>query len=214
MLWIAVLVGLLAAALSLSLVAFGPRFGYTLREPSGDEADRLHRLREAADATGYDLAIRTTTSDGTVDCDCIGLPGRRTIVVTDAALDSLADESLRALLAVEAARGRSWIQIVQSVSTGVAVGVIAAAYVTPIEFLPAMVGGWAIVLGAIVLVRRQYYAADAAAGDLVGQGTLHDAVEQAARLRGESLEPGRLWRALFDVEPTVGSRLERLGSES
>ncbi|GAB3688571.1 hypothetical protein GCM10028857_22890 [Salinarchaeum chitinilyticum] len=211
MLWLAVLVGVLGAALSLALVAFGPRMGYSLRDPTDDERERLGRLRADLGASDLDVAIRTTNYDGAVECDVIGLPGRRTLVITDAALQALDDEALRALLAVEVARGRSRIQVAQSLSTGLAVGIIAAAYVTPIDFLPAMVVGWAIVIAGIALVRRQYYAADAAAGDLVGRETLRESVEWAAELRGDSLESGRLWRALFDVEPTVGSRIERLG---
>lgn len=214
MLWLAVVVGLLAAALSLLLVAHGPRMGYSLRDPDDAEGERLRRLRDDVDAPDVEIEIRITTREGAVECDLLGLPGRRTLIVTDAALEQLDDEALRALLAIEAERGRSRIQAAQSLSTGLAVGIIAAAYVTPIEFLPAMIVGWAIVLAGIALVRRQYYAADTAAGELVGRETLRETVERAAELRGDSLEPGRLWRALFDVEPTVGSRIERLGGRT
>jgi len=210
MLWLAVVVGFLAAGLALALVGYAPRMGYTLREPSEAESERLLGFWEDLGAPEADIRIRTTTREGAVECDLLGLPGRRTLVVSDAALEQLDDESLRALLAVEAERARSRIEIPQAASSGVAVGVITAAYVTPLPPLPAFLVGWAIVLGAIVLVRHQYYAADAAAADKVGEASLRDVIGTAAELRGESFETGPRWRALFDVEPSVGARMERL----
>jgi hypothetical protein len=86
--------------------------------------------------------------------------------------------------------------------------------VTPIPVLPAFLVAWGIVFGAIVLVRNRYYAADGAAGELVGRDQLHDAIRRAAERRGASLETKPRWRVLFDVEPSVGARLERLATDA
>lgn len=214
MLWLPLVVGLLAAGLSLALVAYAPRMGYTLREPTEAETERLRGLLADVGVPDVATAVRTTTRDGAVECDLLGLPGRRKLVVSDAALDSLDDERLRALLAVEAERDRSRIEIPQALASGIGVGIIAAAYVTPIPFLPGLLGGWVIVLVGIALVRRRYYAADEAAGERVGRETLQHALRQAAGLRGDSLETEPTWRALFDVEPSVGARIERLRIET
>ncbi|AGN00764.1 peptidase [Salinarchaeum sp. Harcht-Bsk1] len=210
MLWLAIVVGLFAAGLSLVLLAYAPRLGYSLREPSETEAERIEQLLEDVGAPDVETAVRTTTRDGAIECDLLGLPGDRTLVVADAAFEGLEDESLRALVAVEVERARSRIEIPQALASGVAVAVVAAAYVTSLPVLPTFLVGWAIVLGGIALVRRQYYAADDAAGELVGRTVLCDAIERAARRRGASLETGRRWHALVDVEPSVGARIERL----
>lgn len=213
MYWLAIVVGLLATALSLVLLAYGPRFGYSVRAPTAAEDERLRQLRDDVGLSSAEASVRITSREGVVAVDLIGLPGRRTLVVTDAAFDHLDDEQLRALLAIEAERGRSRIDIVQALFAGLAFAILAAAYVSPLPFLAMLVAGWAIALVAIALVRRRYYAADAAAGELVGREVLRDAVERTAELRDDSLESGKTWRALLQDEPSVGARLERLGED-
>lgn len=208
MLWIAVLVGVVAGVLSLLTVAYGPRMGYTLRKPTGDEAQRLRQLRGDG---GPEVAIRITSGEGSPGFDLIGLPGRRRIVVTDAALEQLDDEELRALLAVEDQRARAGIELLQAVATGIGIGIFATAYVTNVGFLPVWIGAWAVIFAGIALARHRHYGADAAVADELGRKTVRDALERAAELRGDSLEPQRRWRAAFEVEPSVAARLERLG---
>lgn len=210
MLWLPVVVGLLATAASLILLAYGPRMGYSVREPTTEEAERLDPLREAVGAPETKLVVRTTTREGAVDCDVIGLPGRRTIVLTDAALEHLDDERLRALLAVAAERGRSPMEIPQALAAGIAIGIVAAAYVFPVPFLVTVLAGWSVVFLGVAVVRRQHYAADAAAAERVCRELLRDAIRDAAEHRGASLETGSTWRAFMEVEPSVGARLERL----
>lgn len=210
MLWLPVVVGLLATAVSLVLLAYAPRMGYSVREPTADEAERLDPLREAVDAPNARLVIRTTTREGAVDSDVIGLPGRRTIVLTDAALEHLDDEQLRALLAVAAERGRSRMELAQALAAGIAVGIVAAAYVVPVPFLATVLVGWSVVFLGVGVVRRQYYAADDAAAERVGRELLRDAIRDAAEHRGASLETGNSWRAFMEVEPSIGARLEWL----
>lgn len=210
MFWVPIVVGLLAAGLALALVAYAPRLGYALREPTEPERERLDWLLDDVGAPDVDVEIRATNRDGAVECDLLGLPGRRILVVTDAALEHLDDEALRGLVAVETERGRAMTEIPQALSTGIAVGIIAAPYVTAIPVLPAFLVGWWIVLVGIAVVRRRYYTADRNAADMVGRETLRASLVQAAELRGDSLETDPIWRALFDVEPSVGARFERL----
>lgn len=214
MLWLPVVVGVVAAALALALVAYAPRMGYTLREPTDAERERLRQLLDDVGTPDVEIGIRTAVRDGAVECDLLGLPGRRTLVVTNAALDRLDDEELRALVAIEAERGRARIEIPQALSAGVGVGIVASPYVLAIPVLPAFLVGWSIVLVGIALVRRRYYAADRSAADLVGPETLRDAVRRAAELRGDSLATEPIWRAFFDVEPSIGARLERLAERT
>jgi len=210
MLWVPIVVGGLAAGLSLALLAYAPRMGYTLRDATDAEAERLHRLRDDVDLPDVETAVRTTTRDSAVECVLVGLPGRRTLIVTDAALDSLNDEQLRALLAVETERGRARIETIQALSAGLGVGVVATTYVALLPTLPALFGGWTIVLAGIALARRLHYAADEAAAVLVGPEVLRETMTEAAELRGDSLDSGSWWRALLEVEPSVGTRIERL----
>lgn len=210
MLWIALAAGALAAGLSLLMLAYGPRAGYSLREPTEAERERLRPVLESVDCPEVPVGIRITSEGEAVGATILGLPGRRQLVVSDAALDHLADDQLRALIAVEAERGRAMIEVTQALSTGLAIGIVTVAYVTPLEFVPAMIAGWAVVLAGIALVRRRYYGVDEAADDVVGRETLRDALSRAAEVRGESLETGRRWRALIEVEPSVGARVARL----
>lgn len=213
MLWVPIVVGVLATAVSLVLLAYAPRMGYSVREPTTDEVERLAPLRDTVDASDARLVIRTTTREGAVDCDVIGLPGRRTIVLTDAALQHLDDEGLRAQLAVAAERASAMIALPQSVAAGIAVGIVAAAYVYPVPFLATVLVGWSVVFLGVGVVRRQHYVADAAAAERVGRESLRDAIRDAAEHRGASLEPGSTWRAFMEVEPSVGARLERLADD-
>lgn len=210
MVWIALAAGTLAAGLSMLMLAYGPRLGYSLREPTDEEREHLLELRERVGGPEVPVAIRITSHGEAVGTTLLGLPGRRQLVVSDAALDHLSDDQLGALLAVEAERGRAMIAVTQALSTGVAIAIVTAAYVTPIEFLTAMIAGWAVVLAGIALVRRRHYQVDRAVAEAVGRETLRDALAWAAEVRGDSLEPGRRWRALIEVEPSVGARLERL----
>jgi Zn-dependent protease with chaperone function len=211
MLWLPVVVGLLATTISLVLLAYLPRIGYSVREPTPEENERLAPLRESVGASNPRLVIRTTTREGAVDCDVIGLPGRRTIVLTDAALEHLDDEGLRAQLAVAAERAAAKVEFSQAAAAGIAVGIVAAAYVVPVPFLTTVLVGWCVVFLGVAVVRRQYYAADAAAAERVGRESLQAAIRDAAEHRGASLETGSPWRAFMEVEPSVGARLERLG---
>lgn len=208
MLWIAVVAGVLAAVLSLLLVSYGPRLGYTLRDPDENERERLRRLREGEDDP--DAAIRITSGEGSPGSDLVGLPGRRRLVVTDAALEQLDDDALRALLAVEDERARAGIELQQAATSGIAIGIFASAYVAGVGYVTAMVGAWTVVVAGIALARRRHYGVDAAVADDLGRETLRGALERVAELRGDSLDPGRRWRAAIEIEPSVGARVDRL----
>lgn len=209
---IAIAAGVVAAALSLTLIAYGPRWIHTVREPAGDGATRLATL---CDDVGLDVErvlVRETSGDRIVDVQVLGPPGRRELLVTDAALRELDDERLRPLLAADAERVRARIDLLQAGSAGLAVGIMAAIYVTTLGLLEAMIGAWLVMLVAITAARRLRYAADERAAAAVGRDALVDALERVADLRGESVEPSSSWRASLEVEPSLGDRLGRLGA--
>lgn len=210
MVWIAVAVGLAAAAVSELLIASLPRWLHPVREPAGDGAARLEALCRDVGIDVGRVLVRRTSSDGTVAVQVIGLPGRRELLVTEPALRELGDDVLRALLAAEAERVRGRIEFFQSLSAGLAVGIVTATYVTSLEPLEAFLGAWTVTLLAMAVARRLRYRADRRAAATVGEADLVAALERVADLRGESTEPSAAWRSVFDVEPSLGDRLGRL----
>lgn len=211
MVWLAVAIAVLASGIALVLLAHAPRWGSTTRPPTDDEAARLAGAREAIGVDVHDAAVVRTTSEAAVDVRFVGLPGARELLVTEPALEQFDDASTRALLAAAAARARSGIDVVQALAAGVAVGLLAAVYVTPLSFAAGLISMWLFALAAFAACRRLHYVADARAAEQVGADELADAVEREATLRGEGDDTGS-WRTWMEVEPSLGARVERLRS--
>lgn len=209
MYWLPISVAVASSAVALLLLAHAPRWWHSRREPTDAEADRLGEVCASVDVAPDRLVVLRTSNGATDDVQLAGLPGRRELLVTEATLERLDDASLRALLAGAVERARFRIEVVQALAAGIAVGLLASVYVTPLSFAAGMVSMWLFALAAFAVCRRLHYAADARAADAVGAQLLADVLEQTVTGDGTEPETGS-WRTFFEVEPPTGERVARL----
>lgn len=207
--WLAIAIAVVASVIALLLLAYAPRWWNSRREPTEAEATRLADLCGTIDVDPDRIALVRTTSDGSVDVQLAGLPGRRELLVTEAALEQFDDPDVRALLAAAAERARLNVAVVQALASGVVVGLLASVYVTPLSFGVGMVSMVLFALATSAVTRRLHYAADRRAADRVGAERLADAIERATDRPDATFETGS-WRTYFEVEPPTGDRIARL----
>lgn len=207
-----VAVALLAAAGVLVLPLFSSRHLRPTRRPTDAERRELRSLRETA-GLDVDRAYVVESDRGgdepPLDVAVRGPPGWRVLFVGEGVL-AAADESVAtALLAAEAGRVATNYAAVRAVAVGVVIALLAAVYAVPLPFDLGLLGMGAFALVAFAVGRRRQYAADARAADRVGAAALADAFERVAARRGVEPATGS-WRTLFEVQPPLGDRIERL----
>ena len=210
-----------AAAVVLLVAVGGPVVVRSLRShrpPTAAEADALATRLAAAAYEPSGVAVRETGDDGAVAVSIRGLPGRRRLVVTDEVLSGLDDDTAGALLAAEVERARHYYLEYRAVASA-AVVALATAMFSGLLSVPN--GVVVLALAALVLFwlgRQLQFSADRVAAERVGAVTtaqpeivagLADTFEAVAARRGVDPEPAS-WRTLFEVQPPLGQRIDRL----
>ena len=201
-----------AAAVVLLVAVGGPVVVRSLRShrpPTAAEADALATRLAAAAYEPSGVAVRETGDDGAVAVSIRGLPGRRRLVVTDEVLSGLDDDTAGALLAAEVERARHYYLEYRAVASA-AVVALATAMFSGLLSVPN--GVVVLALAALVLFwlgRQLQFSADRVAAERVGAAALADTFEAVAARRGVDPEPAS-WRTLFEVQPPLGQRIDRL----
>ncbi|XVH32923.1 peptidase [Haloferacaceae archaeon DSL9] len=211
-------VGFVAAVVFVFLAAVvaGPLVLLSVRDARVPTEEERAILDDLLDASGYDpdrVRVVDTVGDRSVQVSIRGLPTRRYLVVTDYVIRELDADVASALLAAEAARARLWYAEYRGVAAAVALGLATAVFAALIPFSD---GFFAVAVSAFALFwlgRRLQFRADAAAADRVGSEALAGAFERVADLRGVEPDDGG-WRTLFEIQPPLGQRIERLRGRS
>lgn len=172
----------------------------------------LARVRTLRDRAGLDVDrtyVVEAGGDESVAVSVRGPPGWRALFLSDAVLETLDEADATALLAAETGRVETAYEPFRAAAVGVVIALLAAIFTVPIAFelgLAAM-GGFALV--AFAIGRRLQFAADARAADRVGADRLATVFERVADRRGVEPESGS-WRTVFEIQPPLGDRIERL----
>ena len=200
----------LAAAVVLLVGIGGPlvvRSRRSHRPPTTAELEALSARLEAANYEPAGVDVRET--DDAVAVSLRGLPGRRRLVVTDTVLSGLDSEMATALLAAEVERARHYYVEYRVLASAAVIALATAMFSGLLAFSDGL---FVIAVAAFVLFwlgRQLQFAADRAAADRVGPARLADAFEMVATKGGGEPEPAS-WRTLFEVQPPLGQRIDRL----
>ncbi|MFB9826224.1 M48 family metallopeptidase [Halobaculum roseum] len=211
---VAVAVGLVA--LVVGVLAASPWFVGALRstrEPAGDDAARIDRLRERAGVgSGLvdEVRVLDTDDEETANAFVRGIGPTRRLFVTSTFLDALDDETAAALLAVQAGRVRSRaLSRRMGAVIGAAVPLLTAFSGSggPNGSLVAVAG--VALVGGLWYARRGILAADDRAAESVGADAVADALERYAEVH--AMEPSR--RRVpnpLSANVALGDRIDRL----
>ncbi|ADD04311.1 homolog to peptidase [Natrialba magadii ATCC 43099] len=180
-----------------------------VRQPTDAERARLADVLESAALEPHSVRVRVVDSDiQFLTTRLAGPPRYRVLFVSRAALESLDDEALTALVVARREQKRCYSTlVVMSPLLGAAVGFLLA------FFRGAVAVGVVFALSMVLLgwagTRRLRFYTDRQAGDEVGAAVLADAIEHAVRTGGfaHDTDPGREW---FSPNPSFGARIERL----
>jgi len=201
-----------AVVLFLAMAALGPRVSLSLREtrqPTDDERVTLDSLLAPVEFEPAAVHLSETADPDAVQLSLHGLPGRRSLLLTPGFLDTLDEETAVALLTAEVGRGRLLYLEYRALASAVVIGIATAMFGGLLAFSNGLS---VIALAALALFwlgRQLQFRADRAAADRVGAATLADAFETAAAQRGVEPAPAT-WRTLFEVQPPLGQRIDRL----
>lgn len=204
------------AAVGVTLVAASPWVLAALRdarEPTGETADRIAALRDAAGLDVRDVRVVETDDAETAYALVRGPPGYRRLFVSTTFLERFDDDAAAALLAVRAGRLGSRLLAVRLVTVVVG-GVLAVGAVSPVgPFWLLLALSLLAVVAGLWASRRGVCVADDAAARRVGAGPVADALERYAEVHG--VEPGRR-RVPNPLSPNValGDRIDRLRAAS
>ncbi len=205
-----------AVGLFLLAAVVGPQLLLSLREtrpPSADERRLLDSLLAPADSEPAAISVVETVGEHSIETALRGLPGRRTLVITDYVLSELAEETATALLAAEVERARHGYLEYRAVAAATVIGIATAMFGGLFSFSDGL---FALAVAAFVLFwvgRQLQFRADRAAADRVGGESLAAAFETVAELRGIEPETAT-WQTWFEVQPPLGQRIDRLRSQS
>ena len=201
--------------LAVALLASAPRLTRLVRSsraPTAAERDRIEELRESADLDVADVVVLEATATRTAQAYVRGLPGRRTLFVTDYFLESLDDEAATAILAAEAGLADVWFLEYRTFAAALVGGLI----LVGIGYRP---GVWYLLfLGGVALVllwggRQLRLRADEAAAARVGGEVLAIAIERVADLHDVQPGRGRTLNA-FKMRPSLGRRIDRIRKQN
>ena len=201
-----------AVLLFLAMAVAGPRVSLSLREtrqPTDDERVTLDSLLAPVEFEPAAVHLSETADPDAVQLSLHGLPGRRSLLLTPGFLDTLDEETAVALLTAEVGRGRLLYLEYRALASAVVIGIATAMFGGLLAFSNGL---FVIALAALALFwlgRQLQFRADRAAADRVGAATLADAFETAAAQRGVDPAPAT-WRTLFEVQPPLGQRIDRL----
>ncbi|ELY98715.1 peptidase [Natrialba chahannaoensis JCM 10990] len=184
-----------------------------VRQPTDAERARLTGVLESAALTPRSVRVRVVDSEiQFLTTRLAGPPRYRVLFVSRAALESLDDEALTALVVARREQKRCYSTLVVMVPLlGAVMGFLLA------FFLGAAAVGVVFALSMVLLgwggTRRLRYFTDRRAADEVGAAVLADAIEYAVRTGGfaHDTDPGREW---LSPNPSFGARIERLRKQS
>ncbi|WP_148413748.1 peptidase [Haloferax sp. KTX1] len=181
----------------------------TTAAPDDATRERLDRL---CDRAGLSVARIRLLDGGGHRSDHLtrGPVGRKTLFLTDSLLDRYDDETVSALLAVDAARLGRFVYELRLFTVGAAAGLVFLGVAwPPFGFVLSFLVSAGI--GVIVLVTGEYaskrliYRADEAAAHRVGRAAVADALDATA----DEVDTGRAGSRL-SFEPSLASRIGRL----
>ena len=181
---------------------------YDLRDPDTDERNRveLHQDRAGLDV---DRVTLIKSKRRAIEVAVDGPPGRRVMFVSETVLKDLDDDTVTALFAAEAGRVETYYTEFRGIAVGVVLGILSATVLTLVPFGPGFVALALIGFVSFWVGRRVQYAADDRAAERVGPDPLAEAFQRAAELRGVDPRTGS-WQTLFEVQPPLGDRINRL----
>lgn len=216
--------GLVASMLALVVLALAGaplliRLSRRTREPTAAEADRLDDLLATADLSVRGVRVFDASEEEAGLALVRGVPGFRTLFVTDYLLDETDDERARAVVAVAAGQARYGFVAYRVLVAALAVLGLGlelldgrASGLARAVGLPGPVGLVALLAVVAALLaggERLVYRVDAYAADHVGARTLADTLERFAEKYELRYDAGRL-ASLLAMRPPVGRRIDRL----
>jgi Zn-dependent protease with chaperone function len=172
------------------------------------ETDRLARLRDRAGLAVNDARVLETGDADTAGAQVRGPPGYRRLFVTDAFLDRFDDETVAALLAVQAGRIRTHV-LARQAGTILGAGGIAMIALGMGGLFTALIAGVGVLLVGFWFTRRGVLRADEYAAERAGTDALVSAFERYAAIH--EMEPSR--RRLpnpLSANVALGDRIDRL----
>lgn len=187
------------------------------RRPTAAERDRLDRLCQTAGLDVRSVVVLETTDAKTAVALVRGLPGLRSLLVSDYLLEEVDDETLAASLAAQAGRARLG-------HLELRVGAVAGGGVVPVALLlgdltvPLVADGLvalgvaALAVAALWFGRRLVYRADEYAADRTSPDAVIAALERHADLNDAPTDWG-LRRSLTAMEPPIDDRIARFRAD-
>lgn len=202
--------------LLLALPAVSPalfRLFRPIRTPHPDERERIESSRERAGLDVADSRI-LTDADETLAIHVRGLPGRRRLYCSEFALRGVDDETLCALLAVNAGSVEHHYRAIKlaPLFAFLVAGVSALAWGSPSSYAALIGLALSLPLPVLWAARRAVRRADEYAAATVGRETVADALERVATERNLDVQSGGL-TTVFRSRPPLGERIDRLRSD-
>ncbi|MFC4245778.1 hypothetical protein ACFOZ7_01960 [Natribaculum luteum] len=186
------------------------------RRPDDDERERIAALLERTGLDGVGVRILRASDANHAFAVLRGLPlPRRHLFVTDYLLECADDDRLRALLALQAGRARTFhLESRLTITIGLVLGVVAPT----LESLPGRSWLVSVAAGIVGLValwqgRRLVYRGDAYAASRVGTDAVVDALEWQCAINDRPLTWSRR-QEIVRMEPSPARRIGRLRERS
>ncbi|MFC7129871.1 peptidase [Haloferax chudinovii] len=207
----------LFAFVAAAYVFSAPLVGVSQTTAVPDDATR-ERLDRLCDRAGLSVArIRLLDGGGHRSDHLVRGPlGRKTLFLTDSLLDRYDDETVSALLAVDAGRVARYVFELRLFTVGVVAGLVFVGVAWPpfgfaLSFLVSAGIGVILFVTGEYASKRLIYRGDEAAAERLGRAAVADALDATA----DEVDTGRAGSRL-SFEPSLASRIERLrdGSEA
>ncbi|QLH76366.1 hypothetical protein HZS55_03180 [Halosimplex rubrum] len=190
------------------------RLTRSTRSPTDAERERLARLCQEAGLDPYGVRVLEATDAKQAFALVRGPPRRRQLFVTDYLLDELDDETLRASLALQAARtDRNHLEARLALAVGTVLFTLGP--LLGVLSVPGVADGAvalvALSAGLLGLWAGQWlvYRADIAAVERTSREAVEAAIERYAELNDAPMEWGRL-ASLRRMEPSLTQRIDRI----